>query len=305
MDYDAALEVFFAPSPPGVTTPDAVAAATPARRLRDALEPVAMHAVWSRATNAALAERGLNFLTGYVCGRGAALGSVPSAVVAATFAVFEPGLIDQLWTEGRSHLDLEELIAVRDRATAASLRDVLGAAATEADVSRVAESLERAVDGVDGTGRVLFAALRSRPRPDDPYGRLWRAADLVREHRGDSHVAACVAAGLDPVRMGVLSETWVGYPVGEYSGTRAWPPEVLAAAVARLEADGMIADGAITDRGRRFRDDIEAATDAAQAELIEALGDRLGALTEELDGWSKLCVEAGAFPPDIRKRAAG
>jgi hypothetical protein len=305
MDYDAALEVFFAPSPPGVTTPDAVAAATPARRLRDALEPVAMHAVWSRATNAALAERGLNFLTGYVCGRGAALGAVPSAVVAATFAVFEPGLIDQLWTEGRSHLDLEELIAVRDRATAASLRDVLGAAATEADVSRVAESLERAVDGVDGTGRVLFAALRSRPRPDDPYGRLWRAADLVREHRGDSHVAACVAAGLDPVRMGVLSETWVGYPVGEYSGTRAWPPEVLAAAVARLEADGMIADGAITDRGRRFRDDIEAATDAAQAELIEALGDRLGALTEELDGWSKLCVEAGAFPPDIRKRAAG
>ena len=72
---------------------------------------------------------------------------------------------------------------------------------------------------------MLFAALRAQPRPDDPYARLWRAADLVREHRGDSHVAACVAAGLDPVRMGVLSEMWVGYPVGEYSGTRAWPPE--------------------------------------------------------------------------------
>jgi hypothetical protein len=305
MDYDAALEVFYTPPPPEMATPDVVAAATPARRLRDALEPVAMHAVWSRATNAALAERGLNFLTGYVCGRGAALGAVPSAVVAATFAVFEPGLIDQLWNEGRSHIDLDELIGVRDRATASSLRDILGGAATEADVTRVADVLEGAVADVDGTGRVLFAALRAQPRLDDPYGRLWRAADLVREHRGDSHIAAYVAAGMDPVRMGVLSETWVGYPVGEYSGTRAWPEEVQAAAVARLEADGLIADGAITERGRSVRDDIEATTDAAQAELTEALGSRLGALTEELDGWSKLCVEAGAFPPDIRKRAAG
>jgi hypothetical protein len=305
MDYDAALDVFFAPSPPGVVTPGAVAAASPARRLRDSLEPVAMHAVWSRATNAALAERGLNFLTGYVCGRAAALGAVPSAVVAATFGVFEPGLIDQLWTEGRSHIELDELIVLRDRATADSLRDVLGAAAPEADVARVAEVLEGAVGRVDGTGRVLFAALRAQPPLRDPYARLWRAADLVREHRGDSHIAASVAAGLDPVRMGVLSETWIGYPVGEYSGTRAWPADVHAAAVARLEADGLIAQGVITDQGRAFRDDIEAATDTAQSELIEALGSGLDALAEQVDGWSTLCVRAGAFPPDIRKRAAG
>src|SRR5947207_2733853 len=83
-------------------------------------------------------------------------------------------------------------------------------------VARAAGRLEDAVDGLDGTGRVLFSALRARPRPADPFERLWRATDLVREHRGDSHVAACVAAGLDPVRMNVLTEVWVGYPVGEY-----------------------------------------------------------------------------------------
>ncbi|HEY0812007.1 MAG TPA: hypothetical protein VGE11_01900 [Pseudonocardia sp.] len=305
MDYDAAVEVFFAPPPPDMPTPDVVAAATPARRLRDALEPIAMHAVWSRAVNAALAEHGLNFLTSYVCGRAAALGAVPSSVVAATFAAFEPGLIDQLWTEGRSHIELDELIAVRDRAAAASLRHALGAVVGESDVTRAAQLLEGAVSGADATGRVLFAALRSQPQLDDPYGRLWRAADLFREHRGDSHVAAYVAAGLDPVRMGVLSETWVGYPVGEYSGTRAWPPPVHAAAVARLEADGLLIDGVLTDRGRSFRNGIEAATDTAQDELVGALGGRLDVLAEELDGWSKLCVEAGAFPPDLRKRAAG
>jgi hypothetical protein len=305
MDYAAALEVFFAPAPDGVQTPGPVAAATPARRLRDALEPVAMHAVWSASVNAALADHGYNFLSGYVCGRGAALGDVPSPVVAATFGVFEPGIIDALWTEGRALLPLPELIALRDRAAAASLRGVLEPVASEAEVTRVVEVLQRAVAGLDGTGRVLFAALRAQPPLTDPYGWLWRAADLVREHRGDSHIAACVAAGLDPVRMGILSEVWLGYPIGEYSGTRAWPPEVHAAAVSRLEADGLLADGAITDDGRAFRDGIEAATDAAQTELVSAVGGELDTLVEQLDAWSQRCVEAGAFPPDVRKRAAG
>jgi len=152
---------------------------------------------------------------------------------------------------------------------------------------------------------VLFAALRSRPRLADPYGRLWRAADVLREHRGDSHVAACVAAGLDPVRMNVLAEVWVGYPVGEYSASRAWPPARQAAAVAALEADGLLADGRITAAGSAFRERVEEATDLAQAELVAALGERLGPLAERLDAWSARCVEAGTFPPDVRKRAAG
>jgi hypothetical protein len=304
MDYQAALDVFFGEPPAGSTTPPAVSGASPARRLRDALEPVAMHGVWCPATNAALAERGYNFLTGYVAGRAAPLGEVPSAVVSAAFGVFEPGLVDALWTEGRAVLPLPELIAVRDRATAASLRDVL-AGADEAEVVRVAEVLERAVAGLDGTGRPLFAALRAQPRLDDPYGRLWRAADLVREHRGDGHIAASIAAGLDPVRMGVLMEVWLGYPVGEYSGTRAWPAEAQEAGIARLEADGLLAGGAITDAGREVRDAIETATDRSQDALVDAIGADLAGITDTLAGWSERCVDAKAFPPDFRKRAAG
>jgi hypothetical protein len=304
MDYQAVRGAFFGEPPTGAT-PEVVATAAPARRLRDALEPLAMHAVWSPDTNAALGERGLDFFSGYVCGRGAPLGEVPSAVVAATFAVFEPGVIDHCWTSGRALLGLDELLAVRDASTTASLRSVLGPVADETAVARVAEQLEGALDGLDGTGRVLFSALRARPRQSDPFARLWQAADAVREHRGDSHVAACVAAGLDPVRMNVLTEVWVGYPVGEYSASRAWPAERQAAAVAGLEADGLLADGRLTAAGRALRDGIEQATDAAQAELVRALGDRLPALTEQLDAWSKRCVEAGAFPPDARKRAAG
>lgn len=304
MDYQAALDVFFAAPPTGVAVPDSVTGGSPARRLRDALEPVAMHAVWSAGTNAALAEHGYDFLTGYVTGRAAALGEVPSSVVAATFAVFEPGLVDALWTQGRGLLPLAELIAIRDRATATSLRGAL-ADVDENEVGRVADLLERAVGGLDGTGRVLFSALRARPRLDDLFARLWRAADLVREHRGDGHVAASVAAGLDPVRMGILMEVWLGYPVGEYSGTRAWPQDVQDAAVARLEADGLLLGGAITEAGRTTRDAVEDATDRTQDALVAALGADLAGVTAALEGWSQRCVDAKAFPPDIRKRAAG
>jgi hypothetical protein len=197
------------------------------------------------------------------------------------------------------------MVALRDRVTAESLRATIGSVASESAVAEVAGVLERAIDAVDVAGRALFAALRAQPRMSDPFGRLWRAADAVREHRGDSHIAACVAAGLDPVRMGVLSEVWVGYPVGEYSGTRAWPQEAYDAAVARLEADGLLAEGQLTEAGQAYRDGIEAATDTAQDDLLAAVGDDLAAVVEQADGWSQRCIEAGAFPPDIRKRAAG
>jgi Helix-turn-helix family len=305
MDYAAAVEVFFTLTPDHVGTPQVVATATAARRLRDALEPIAMHDVWSAHVNAAMAERGLDFFPAYVVGRAAPLGDVSGAVVAATFGVFEPATIRGMWDEGCAALSPKEMIALRDRATAESLRADIGTVAPEAEVGEVAAVLERAIEAVDSTGRPLFAALRAQPRLSDPYARLWRAADTVREHRGDSHIAASIAAGLDPVRMGVLSEVWVDYPVGEYSGTRAWPQDAYDAAVARLVADGLIADGKITAAGREFRDAIEAATDTAQDELIAAIGDGLDGVVKRVEPWAQQCIAAGSFPPDIRKRAAG
>ena len=305
MDYAAAVEIFYAPAPADVATPGVVASGTPARRLRDALEPIAMHDVWSPSVNATMAEHGLDFLEQYVVGRGGPMGETIGAVVAAAFGVFEPGVIAGLWDSGRAKLAPKDMVALRDRVAAESLRATIGSAASEGDVVAVAEVLERAIDAVDGTGRPLFAALQAQPRLADPYGRLWRAADAVREHRGDSHIAASVAAGLDPVRMGILSEVWVGFPVGEYSGTRAWPEDVHAAAADRLVADGLIADGKITPEGTAFRDAIEAATDRGQDDLLAAVGDDLASVVEQTNAWSQRCVEAAAFPPDIRKRAAG
>jgi hypothetical protein len=201
----------------------------------------------------------------------------------------------------RSTVPLERLIEVRDAATAESLAEVLAGD----DPAEVAGLLADAVEGADGTGRPLFSGLRGRGRPGHPYQRLWWACDLVREHRGDSHVAVANAAGLGPVEMNVLTECWVGMPLLSYTATRGWSDAAMSTAVDGLEARGWMRDGALTDVGRAARAGIEDRTDAAEQSIVAALGGRLDEVCSRLNGWSERCIAAGAFPADVLKRAAG
>jgi hypothetical protein len=301
MDHDDAVATFCSPRPAGTPLPEVVGAGGPARRLRDACEPLAMHALWNRHTNERLAALGLDFLTGYVWGRAASLGEPSPPVVAAVFAWFEPGLLAGLYETARTGVPRERLLAVRDAATAASLAEVLAGD----DPAEVADLLADAVQRADGTGRPLFSGLHGRGRPGDPYQRLGWACDLVREHRGDSHVAVANAAGLGPVEMNVLTECWIGMPLLSYTATRGWPEAAMRAAVDGLETRGWLRDGALTDAGRAARAGIEDRTDAAEQSIAAALGGRLDEVVARLDGWSERCIAAGAFPADILKRAAG
>ena len=301
MDYDDAVAAFFGPHPADTLVPDVVRGGSPARRLRDACEPLAMHAVWNRRTNERLAALGLDFLTGYVGGRAASLGEPTPSVVVAAFAWFEPTLLAGLYEAARSATPREQLLAVRDAATAASLAEVLAGD----DPAEVADLLADAAEGAEGAGRPLFSGLRGRGRPGDPFQRLWWACDLVREHRGDSHVAVANAAGLGPAEMNVLTECWLGMPPLSYTATRGWPEAAMRAAVEGLQERGWLRDGALTDAGRAARSGIEDRTDAAEQAIVTALGGRLDDVCARLDGWSQRCIAAGAFPADILKRAAG
>src|ERR1700683_3810008 len=301
MDYDDAVATFCSPRPARTPLPEVVVAGGQARRLRDACEPLAMHALWNRHTNERLAALGLDFLTGYVGGRAASLGEPSPPVVAAVFAWFEPNLLAGLYEAARSTVPREQLLAVRDTATAASLAEVLAGD----DPTEVADLLAHPVEGADGTGRPLFSGLRGRGRPGDPFQRLWWACDLVREHRGDSHVAVANAAGLGPVEMNGLTECWVGMPLLSYTATRGWPEAAMRAAVDGLEARGWLRDGALTDAGPAARVAIEDRTDAAEQSIAAALGGRLDEVVARLDGWSERCIAAGAFPADIPHRRRG
>ena len=301
MDYTDAVAAFFNPRPAGTSLPAVVAKASPARRLRDACEPIAMHAVWSPGTNARLAEQGFNFLTAYIGGRAASLGRPVGPVVGAAFAWFEPTLVAALYDAAAELLPTAELLAVRDEATTDSLRRALDGD----DPTEVADLLAAAAEGADGTGRPLFSGLLGRGRPADPVQRLWWACELVREHRGDSHIAAAGVSGVGPVEMTILTELWLGMPLLSYTASRGWAPEVMAAGVAGLERRGWLDGEALTAAGQAARQQIEDLTDAQEQRIVAALGDRLDELCEQLQVWGDRCVAAGAFPADILKRAAG
>jgi len=301
MDYETAVQVFFQPAPEGTTTPYPVEHASPARRLRDACEPLGIHPAWSPLLNKRLAALGLNFLTGYVWGRAACLGDVPASLVVAAFAAFDPGFITATYEEARRLVSHEQILKVRDEATIESLEAILG----KEDVTGAVKILRRGLSAVDGTGRALFSGLLSRPWPESPVGQLWHACDMVREYRGDSHIAAYITACLGPVDMNILTELYVGMPIGSYTATRAWSQEVINASIERLQGKGLIADGTLTPAGLRLREEIEDHTDAMEQPIIDAIGSDLESLVTQLNAWGELCIKAGAFPPSIQKRAAG
>jgi len=298
LDYDMVMGSFEA-TPGGTWLPAPDPTEVPARRLRNAIAPLAEHAIWSRRTNEALARFGLGFAGAYIWGRAAVLGEPPASVVASAFGVWEPRLVGGIYDEAREHCGRSGLLAAREQATVESLLDLLG----DVDASDVVAILRRGLGAADGSGRAIFSGLCALEWPAHPLGQVWRACDLLREYRGDGHMAVWIGAGLGPVAINLLTELWLGMPLGPYTAMRrGWSEEAILAGIRALEGRGLVADGAITAAGRSVRDEIEERTDALEQPVVDAIGDDLDALVECLDAWSGLCAQAGAFPPGTFRR---
>lgn len=299
MNYDDVTAAYFAP--PAVPIPTPIVTMTPARRLRDALEPIATQGWWSRPPMERLASLGLGFFESYVWGRAAALGTPAPSIVVATFGVFEPALLTGVLQSGMATASRADVLAARDEGASDSLATIVD----PVDAAAVADPLLAAIEQLDGMGRPLFSALRELPVPTSAAGRLWRAAELVREHRGDGHLAAGLADGLDAVEMNVFTELWLGYRFGEYSGTRGWSAERLQQALGSLAARGWVSGENLNEAGTRARIELENRTDDTQAALVRALGTGIDDLIVQAHRLSERVMRAPAFPADPRKRAAG
>ncbi len=303
MDYDAVAAHFLMPTeiaPPEPKLPD-----TPARRLRDAMEPIATIGWWSREAAEAVTRLGHDFFDGYVWGRAASLGvDVSAPVVVSAFGWFEPSMLTAVYAHGRSISSRDTVLDARSRGATAGLRAATGGVG-DRSINVVAELLDT-LDGLDGSGRPLFAALRDLPRPATTHGRAWRAAELIREHRGVGNIAATVTSGLGSAEANVLTELWLGYAAGEYSATRGLAADRVADAMVALRSREWIDEsGALTVDGRRERDAIEAATDRSESSLISALGDRIDGVILAAETISAAIIAHHAAPADPRKRAAG
>ena len=157
----------------------------------------------------AYAALGLDFLTGYVWSWSSVLGQAEPAVVAATFGVFEPAEVAGLLGAARETCSLEQIRAAREQGATAALREVLP------DLPELAATtalLQAAAATADVIGRPLIAGALSQQQPTEVHAAVWHVATVLRECRGDSHLAACVAAGLTGLEANLLTELWVGYP---------------------------------------------------------------------------------------------
>lgn len=241
---------------------------------------------------------GLHERLSYFAARGAALGPVGPRVTEATFYVFAPWLHDAALPSAWDHATPEELVAARRRGMARALARTVG----DLDVAEALALARRLTDGLAATpgsaaGRPLYAAHLQLAWPGEPLLALWHAATLVREHRGDGHVALLVSRGLDPVEATVLDGVWAGKERFLRS-TRGWSTEELAAAEDRLRGRGWLdGSGTLTDLGREQREDLESATDRASLAGWEALGladtVRLGELLQPV---RRAVLDSGVLP---------
>lgn len=230
----------------------------------------------------------------YFTSRGSVLGQVPGEVVAAAFGVFNPEVVISAVARGWSLTDAATIGEARTEGAVAALRRVVGS--SPVGVSHANELLARAVSPLRPEGRAMYSGLLALGVPDDPLAALWRRGDLLREFRGDSHIAAWISAGLDATEIGLLTELYWGQPMRTYIRTRAWTDAQLDATVARLEDRGLVAGGALTDAGHRLREDVEVRTDAQLQPAIDALGDDLDELLAILRPWGAAIRAAGAYP---------
>lgn len=266
-----------------------------ARRLRDLVEPIAAGVYFAPEAIDGYRNEGLDYFEGYFCSRGACLGKAPWSVVCAAFAAFKPAAVEAAVTSGWTKTDPEPMLAARRVGAEAQLQRLLGD--PTADVTRATALLFELTDGVDPSGRMLYSGLSVLERPESPWGALWRAADLVREHRGDGHIAAWIPH-LDSTEITVLTELAWRIPPRSYVYTRGWSEADVDAACARLQDRGLVDGDSFTAEGRKLRGAIERETDWAERELVERLGDRADELFGLLEPWSKAIVAGGGYPVD-------
>jgi hypothetical protein len=232
----------------------------------------------------------------YFAHRSAALGTPGPELVTALFYGFAPRLVHRALPDAWQRADRDEILATRLELARDRLRPALAADATP-HIEQLATELATIVDRLDFAGRALAAAHATVSPPDDPLGRLWWAATVLREYRGDSHVAVLVANELDGAMANALAVADGRAPANQREA-RGWTEEEWAAAYDRLCTRGWVGDdGWVTAAGRSAREEIEIQTDQASSSCFDDQRQQLAVTTEPaLVGFARAINSAGAVP---------
>lgn len=272
-----------------------------ARKTWRTLEP--LHGVIYFAAEAA--ERygvlGLEPQTAYFATRAAPMGAVGADVVIATFFNFNPELVRRAIPAAWRTATPDKILEARLEAADTVLRRVLGDAVGSTEMARAAElarvAAEAACDHLEG--RPLFAGHAGLEWPDEAHLVLWHAQTLLREYRGDGHVAVLTASGLSGIEALVVHAATGEVQPGVLKATRAWTEEQWAAGVDSVRSRGWLLDGEelrLSPAGLAHRQEVEDATDRLALDAYQALGeDACSELRGLARPFSQAIVSSGTF----------
>ncbi|WP_435271108.1 SCO6745 family protein [Streptomyces sp. 1222.5] len=240
------------------------------------------------------ADLGLSGPAGYFASRSAAFGPVPAELVVSAFYNFHPGLVrgalDGVWDTTTPRQVLDARYAAADEALRrAGVHELPHLDEVVALARRAAEAARE-----HPQGRPLFAAHAALPWPDQPLLQLWHAQTLLREFRGDGHVASLLSEGVGGLEALLLHAATGETSVSMLKATRAWPEEEWTGTRERLRERGLLDGDGLSPEGERLRAHIEDRTDRLALPAYAALGDAgCERLAELARFYGRTVVDAG------------
>jgi hypothetical protein len=261
-----------------------------ARRMFELVEPIGAIPYSADEPNEAMFALGFaNYWDTYFAGRAAPLGLATAEVVDALFYNFAPGEVARHIPKVWSTTTPEAAIAARQAGCVRALRRILGDHVDSPRFAGAAELLTRAAISAPVEGRPMYAALRALPIPDEVVARLFHAASLLREHRGDGHIAALMINGVGRLEAHVLLALDMEMPAEKFGRLHHLPAAQVAAVIDGMRDRGLIGDdGWLTEEGRAVKQRVEALTDDLAAVPYESLDaselDELMTVLEPLAG---------------------
>ena len=268
-----------------------------ARRLFDRFEPIHALTYFAPEAREALGQAGFRgFWMGYFAARSAPLGPVTANVVTAIFYNFSPSHVTRALPSAWERAGPADALRVREGSAVAALRRC---GVTAGDAVRIAaDLLANAARNAPVGGRPLFAANHALPWPQDPVAKLWHAATLLREQRGDGHVAVLVANDIDGRQCNVLHSAAERVPRDFIMRSRQYDEDEWRACSEKLALRGLLDDaGALTDSGRELKQHLEDTTDELALAAFDALDDgELELLFRTLTPITRAVIDGGDIP---------
>ena len=267
-----------------------------ARRFFDRFEPV--HAVTYFAPEARAALDGVGyrgFWMGYFAARSAPLGIVPAETVTATFYNFAPERVAKALPAAWAFASPADALRVRADSAVAALRRY---GVTDDEAKPAADLAAKAVRNAPLEGRPLFAANRALDWPQAPLAKLWHAVTLLREQRGDAHVAVLVALDVSGRQSNVLHALAGKVPKAFIMRGRDYDDDQWRRYEEQLQQRALVdGGGELTDAGRDLKRRIEDTTDRLALSALDALDDDdVESLFQALTPITRKVVAGGDVP---------